>query len=90
MRELEGGLDVGMVVDGTRGRWDVSEIGDAGSVDVAVAAVIVIGVFLNEGVGGIEDAAGSSGAEVERKGALHLGALCVEIRNGGRVVECAR
>ena len=80
MRELEGGLDVGMVVDGTRGRWDVSEIGDA-----------VIGVFLNEGVGGVEDAAGSSGAEVERKGALcRVSALCVEIKNGGKFVGCVR
>ena len=61
MRELEGGLDVGIAVDGTRGRWGVSEIGDAASVDVAVAAVIVIGVVVSEGVGGAEDAAAHFG-----------------------------
>ena len=63
MRELEGGLDGGIAVDETRGRWGVSEIGDAGS----------------------------SGVEVERKGALcRVGALCVEIKNGGKVVGWVR
>ena len=57
MRGLEGGLDVGIAVEGTRDRWSAGGIRDAGSVDVAVAAVIVIGIVVNEGVGGVKDAA---------------------------------
>ena len=65
--------------------------GDVGGVEAAADGNV--GVADVEGVGSVADAvrlgaAGLSGVDVEREGALHLGALCVEIKNGGEVVGC--
>ena len=77
---------------------DRVDIGIASVVAVSVIVVVVVERLETQGRWGVSTvsdgdvrAAGSRGVKVAREGALHhIGALCVEIKNGGEVVGCTQ